>query len=182
MKKFFKQTLIFFMVLTLFVPSLTNVINAKPKQSTVKKAYTSYIKKNIKKDLEYTNDLNYYFHDFNKDGIPEMIVASLGGARGAFYVYTYYNGKVIMAHKKGTFFNDIFYIKNKKYLVGYWGGASYAGFTLYKIKKGKLHEVATYANENPGVYTKNDKKISEKQYNKAFNKLIWPKEKIHSIN
>ena len=112
-----------------------------------------------------------------------MVVASVGGARAAIYVYTYYKGKVVMAHASDTFFNGVGYLKNKNYFVGYGsGGASYSEFTLYKLKKGKLHEVATYVMDE-GKFTKNGKKISEKQYTKAYNKVNWSfNSKIHKLN
>ena len=182
-KKLFLLAVVFIMLFAILVPDAANVVNAKTKQSTIKKTYASYIKKNAENDLGYTDNLEYYFQDFNNDGIPEMVVASVGGARAAIYVYTYYKGKAVMAHAGDTFFNEVGCLKSKNYFVGFGsGGASYSEFTLYKLKKGKLHEVATYVMDE-GKFTKNGKKISEKQYTKAYNKVNWSfNGKIHKLN
>lgn len=184
-KKLFSLIVIFALLFAVLLPDTADVVNAKTKQSTIKKTYASYIKKNAKKDLAYTDNLEYYFQDFNKDGIPEMVVVSLGGARAAIYVYTYYKGKVVMAHSGDIFFNEIGYLKSKNYFVGFGsGGASYSEFTLYKLKNGKLHEVATYVMDE-GKLTKNGKKISAKQYDSVYNKITWSdeqKHKTHAIN
>lgn len=171
-KKRFSLAVIFVLLFAILVPGTATVVGAKTKQSTIKKEYASYIKENAKKDLAYTDNLEYYFQDFNKDGIPEMVVIS-PGARAAIYVYTYYKGKVVMAHASDIFFNEIGYLKSKNYFVGFGsGGASYSEFTLYKLKKGKLQEIATYVMDE-GKCTKNGKKISAKQYNKVYDKVTW---------
>ena len=49
------------MLFAILVPDTANVVNAKTKQSTIKKTYASYIKKNAENDLGYTDNLEYYF-------------------------------------------------------------------------------------------------------------------------
>lgn len=178
-KKLLALSIIFILLFVMFVPDATNVVSAKTKRNVMKEKYASYIEKNAKKDLKYTDNLEYYFQDFNKDGIPEMVVVSVGGARAAIYVYTYYKGNVVMAHDSDTFFNAIGYLKSKNYFVGFGsGGASYSEFTFYKIKKGKLHEVTTYVMDE-GKCTKNGKEISAKQYNKVYDKVTWSYDQKH---
>lgn len=159
-------------VTSIFSFSGTNV-QAKASATTVKKAYASYVKKNIANDSYFIPGTYYYLHDFNKDGIKEMIVVEPGGARGSEYVYSYYNGKVVSSYKEGSYFNQVGYIKGEKCLVGY-GSGGYQDFeyVVYKISKGKLKEKYKYACEE-GVYKKDGKKITEKSFNKFTEKVSF---------
>lgn len=50
-KKLFSLAVVFIMLFAILVPDTANVVNAKTKQSTIKKKYASYIKKNAENDL-----------------------------------------------------------------------------------------------------------------------------------
>lgn len=50
-RKLFSLAVVFIMLFAILVPDTANVVNAKTKQSTIKKKYASYIKKNAENDL-----------------------------------------------------------------------------------------------------------------------------------
>lgn len=168
-------------VVTAFAIALTTMFSAgsveaeaKVSASTVKKAYASYVKKNIASDPYLVPGTYYYLYDFNKDGIKEMVVVDPGGARALEYVYSYYNGKVVESCGNSGCFNEVGYLKGKKYLVGYGsGGYQDFDYTVYTISKGKLKEKYKYACV-AGVYQKDGKKISQKTFENFSKKVITP--------
>ena len=109
MKKFVSLLLLVSLLIT---SSVSTVSAATPKESTVKKAYVSYLQKAIK-NAEYGDDILYSLFDFNKDGVRELVVSFQDGARATYDVYTYYKGKVVSLGKN---IGSIGYIENKKYL------------------------------------------------------------------
>lgn len=136
--------------------------------ANLKSIYTKYVKQEMKKGT-FPEKINCYMYDFNKDGVKELIVVDIGGARALLYVYTYTNGKV----KYLTDGNDIGYIKGKKYLVSYGsGGANNFGYDVYKISDGKLKKAFSYHCVD-GVYKKNNKKISKEEFAKFEKQVVY---------
>lgn len=100
-----------------------------------------------------------------------MVTVDVGGARGAMYIYTYYNGKVVKC--MDDFVNNVGYRKRgKTFAVELCGGADYTDTLLCKIKKGKVKIVDTYSYDN-GILKRNGKEISEKEYLRVIRSIDW---------
>lgn len=154
----------------------------KPSKATVKKAYQTYIAKNLSGKKYEGAEVGYY--DINKDGIEEMIFEYAAGVRCAFKIYTYSNKKVKKLHS-GAFEGcggAPKRIKGKKYIVlrgsNGWGD-DWA--TVYKITNNKLKKVETYrvlAKQNVASgkitvkYYKNGKKCKKKVYTDFEKSLV----------
>lgn len=157
---------------------------AKASTTDVKKAYKKYCKDYGRKNEYYSSDSYYQLFDFNKDGIKEMVITYPGGARSACYVYTYYKGKVIPFSSKKSeclFFNNVTYLKNKNYMIGY-GSGGYQDYTyeIYKISNGKFKYVGKYACES-GKFKRNGKKIAKGTMEKFEKKLKYPAGKSYKF-
>ena len=164
MKKFVSLLLLVSLLIT---SSISTVSAATPKESTVKKAYVSYLQKAIK-NAEYGDDILYSLFDFNKDGVRELVVSFQDGARATYDVYTYYKGKVVSLGKN---IGSIGYIENKKYLVSYGsGGYNNYSYGVYAIKGNKLKKVTEYRCDK-GVYKKDKKKITKEEID-AFGQTV----------
>ena len=159
MKRFFSFVFAMVIALTMAAP-----VNAEAASAgKVKKAYISYLEKAIETGT-IPDKVDYNLYDFDKDGTKELVVSEPGGARALVSIYTYKNNSVVALSNSS--FNEIGYIKGKKYVVGYGsGGAMDFDYTIYKITNGKLQEVSTYACVS-GVYQKDGKKISKSTFNK----------------
>ena len=143
--------------------------NNKGNNKLAKKAYKKYYEKNLSDSCDY-----YILADLNKDGMKEMIAVSVGGARAAMYIYSYYNGNVVKC-MDDFFFNDLGYMKKGKKFAGMAvDGAAYTAIYLCKINKGKLKIIDTYVYDND-VYRKNGKKISADEYWKVDASIDWSK-------
>lgn len=157
------------LVLSLAFSVLTNgnSVTAVNAAANLKSTYTKFVKQEMKKGT-FPENVECYMYDFNKDGVKELVVADVGGARALLYVYTYTNKKV----KYLIDGNDIGYIKGKKYLVSYGsGGYNNFGYDVYKISGGKLKKAFSYKCVD-GVYKKNKTKISRDDYSKFEKKVV----------
>lgn len=145
-----------------------NSVTTANAATNLKSTYTKFVKQEMKKGT-FPETVDCCMYDFNKDGVKELVVADVGGARALLYVYTYTNGKV----KYLTDGNDIGYIKGKKYLVSYGsGGYNNFGYDVYKISGGKLKKAFSYQCVD-GVYKKNNKKISKEDYAKFEKQVVY---------
>ena len=110
MKKAYSWILILSMVFTvLFSGFACETVNAA---TNLKSVYTKFVKQEMKKgNLPETVYCNMY--DFDKNGVKELVVADVGGARAWMSVYTYVNGKI----KFLTDGNDIGYICLNKQIL-----------------------------------------------------------------
>lgn len=164
MKKLFSRMLALSLALSiLFSGSSITTVNAA---TNLKSIYTKYVKQELKKN-EHADTLTCYMYDFNKDGVKEFITCEVGGARAAYRVYTYKDGKVQYLADG----NNIGYIKGKKYLVSYGSGSAfYYCYDVYKISGGKSKLVTHYEWDN-SVYKKDNTEISRNEFDN-FSKTV----------
>ena len=151
--------------------------DAASKNAKAKKAYVKVVKK-INRGMEEYTYYDYYYKDFNKDGVVELVACMRGG--GSWRVYTYKNGKAVDTGIDET--GGIGYLKGKKYIVGHArGSASNMGLNVYKItKKGKAKRVDNYEYDN-NKCTHNGKKISRSKFEKFYNKIKWNLGSMHKM-
>lgn len=164
------------LVLIMFCCMLcVDVAHAAPSSKKVKKAYMKQVKKVYNKGNK--RHTMYKMHDFNKDGVKELVVAQAAGARGNYYVYTYRKGKVVKLNKKT--YNEIGRLKGTKYIVGLLSGGSAGNvYEVFAIKGKKLKLVARYISEynydTDEVHRyKNDQFITLEKYNKFVNRIQY---------
>lgn len=144
-------------------------LHNKNNNKSAKKAYKKYYEKNLSDSCDY-----YILADINKDGMKEMVAVSVGGARAAMYIYSYYNGNVVKC-MDDFFFNGLGYMKKGKKFAGRADdGAAYTAIYLCKINKGKLKIMDTYVYDND-VYRKNGKQMSADEYWKVNASIDWSK-------
>lgn len=171
-KKMLLAVLMFCMLFS--VPAMAKT----PSKTTVKKAYQTYIRKNLSNRYKYNYPKVKYF-DINKDGINEMIYMYEAGVRYAVQVYTYRNNRVVhMSPKRFVGCCSVAQIRGKKYLVILQSNGAVDNMsTAYVVSGTRLKKVVSYrmrAIYKNGIetgrilYTKNGKKCSEREYN-AFN-------------
>lgn len=130
--------------------------------------YAKYVRQQVRLGKFHTGYYyGYSIHDFNNDGVNELIVSDGNGNRGVDSVYTYYNGKIVYLMDA----NSLYYMPGKNYIISYGsGGAHYYMYDVYTINKGKAKKVAKYE-RNQEVYTKNGKKISAATFEKFENSV-----------
>jgi hypothetical protein len=147
---------------------------ATKKWNTAVSKYKTYMQKHSSVPYETRK-----YYDINKDGTPEMIRTYLQGIRCSSTVYTIKNGKVKNAGKVSGLCGGMVskWKGNKKYIVMEWSnGAEDSGFTVYKLKSGKLKKVATYrvsynSSTDTVRYTLNGNDITRTAYFSAENKI-----------
>lgn len=164
-----KATKLLAVLLAVFTLLSSTVLAADiPSKSTVKKAYAAYVEKNLSDEEEYPYS-EYTLFDINNDGIKEMLFTYMCGVRAGYKIYTYSNGKV--KHMKSIEGGcGVTWSKSKKRIcVTTSSGAAYTTYTVYTMKNTSLKKGVQYK-EKGSKYYKNDKKISEKSFNKAVKK------------
>ncbi len=137
----------------------------------------------------YESDGSNYFkiYDINGDGIDECIVERYDSYNNSeklcgstdVAIYTYYNGaikKLVYSTTCGGTWGGIYFYKNCKYINMYARAIDEYDCSLNKIKNGKLVEYkdfhCLYSSETDKyVYEINDKVVTEKVYNKKYDKL-----------
>lgn len=127
---------------------------SETKPSTTTKTWKDYYKdfilnKQYTKASQkyYTNNTDgiiFALHDFNKDGIPEIVVKNGATAEKDMsnYVYTFKNNKVTYLGKAGTLSSDFKLTSNPVYPGLYWESGSngeYKGY-YYNISNDKIAE------------------------------------------
>lgn len=179
MKRTMKKMLLAVLMLCMLfsIPAMAKT----PSKTTVKKAYQTYIRKNLSDRSKYRYPQTKYF-DINKDGVSEMIFMYEAGVRSAVQVYTYRNNKVVhMSPKKFNGCSCVYQARGKKYLVILQSNgamdntynACYVSGT--RLRRAVSYRVrATYRNGREYVtYTKNGKRCSAKAFNSFVSSLRY---------
>ena len=164
-------TLAFIGVL-LLVPG--NACAAKQSEVTIKRAYASYVKRNLSSTTKYPYG-NYTLYDINRDGVPEMFFEYMSGVRSGFKIYTYKKGKVVKV-KAATGISRIYYNSGKREIcILGSGGAADNSYTCYKLSGKKLKKISSYrsisGNAGKVKFYKNEKRISRDKFSAYAEKI-----------
>lgn len=135
----------------------------------------------------------FTYHDFNNDGIKELIIVrkNYGANKNTtkincatdIAIYTYYNGKVkslVYSVTGGGTWGGYYVHQDSPYIISYGrGGAVQEDYDYYKISSGKKKKVASascipvdYNNIEKGIiYKVQGERVKEKQYNSYVAKM-----------
>lgn len=192
MKKHFKKTLLFMLVLIMaLIPLKAEAASQKTKAL---KAYNKMLaKKTIRwgTDSSYpsipTKNCKFAVAYIDNDSIPELIVYNAKDVPhmvGYGMVYTYKNGKVKAVENVNIDAKFYYYSKKGVFVTSYCqGGVTY---TYFKLSKGKAAEKLqqgkpVYPPNAPYYYYKISKdkrsQITKKSFTKALNNMVGKKKK-----
>lgn len=142
--------------------SILKTYTSKPSNSTVMKAYRSFLEKNqyIKPEKYDGSIETYYFKimDINKDGIKELLVTNKSAYNKSdaisdngysyVYVYTYKDNKVKYSGKASSSSFTRLYINTKGNLSYNWGGFGAIQYMNYGLNSStKKLNITTYTSQ-----------------------------------
>ena len=118
--------------------------------------------------------------DFTGDGVPELVTYKYAGVRYQVDFYTYKNHKITKLNRNKIYgVADVGYrIGTKKIYIMQTNSAFDFWIQECKIIKNRLvnsncYRSLTNCNTNKTRYTKNEKKITRRQFNKYMNQIEW---------
>ena len=134
------------------------------------RSHLLYALKEIFVDAELSDGFRFGFFYLNDDDIPELWYVDGIGAHGASYVIlTYRDGKVTEVQSGA---NNLDYFEKKGvFSFSGSGGAAIHGITFYQMTEDGCKELESFICEEmeETVYTINDEKVTEEEFNARQN-------------